>query len=113
MRDPDKCPHESIGIDQGSDSGIVQCWDCGLEFIKATPLDDDSSQLVKHALEEAQRVGMDLTDFPNRQLLDLVRVFAAQGHSGSSADWTRVMFGHLASYDALPMLNAGALDEPS
>jgi hypothetical protein len=106
MPSPDNCLHESIGVDQGSGSGTVLCFDCGQEFVKATSLQDDSSQLVKHALAEAQRVGMDLTDFPNKELLDLVRVFASQGHSESSAHWTRECFNVLARYDGLPMLNA-------
>lgn len=61
------CLHESVGIDQGSASGIVICWDCGQEFV---PKPDDADR-VEGSTDQG-RVFMHATDVAKMQAVVLI-----------------------------------------
>lgn len=65
--------------------------------------------LVDHAKSELKRAGLfdkdsDYNGMLGKAVLDLVKVFAKQGHSGYSARMTRQIFDIVASYKALTPL---------
>lgn len=69
------------------------------------PVEDDSN-LVRHAKAELERAGC----FDKKAMyggmigdavLELVRVFAAQGHSGMSASIVRSLFAKVAAFEPL------------
>jgi hypothetical protein len=67
--------------------------------------------LTQHAEFELRRAGMmdkssDYEGMVGYAVLDLVRTFAAQGHSGGSAMQTIALFTHLAKYQTLTPLTA-------
>lgn len=69
----------------------------------------DDSNLVRHAKRELDLLGMgensDGVDKLGREgVLDLVRVFAAQGHSGSSAAWMIQTLERLLRFEPLTPL---------
>ena len=85
----------------------LQHWLHRLLFRAAMKLADESS-LERHARIELQAAGYDLDDKeegPNKwiveNLMDLLRVFATQGHSGSSAPYCVNVFEKLARYKPL------------
>lgn len=64
------------------------------------------SNLVKHAEEELKLAGLfdkdsDYEGMLGDAVLELVRVFAKQGHSGFSAQQTLAIFNEVASYKPL------------
>lgn len=64
------------------------------------------SNLVKHAEFELRRAGLldadsDYDGMLGRAVLDLVRVFAAEGHSGASAHLTLNIFDKVARFKTL------------
>jgi hypothetical protein len=68
----------------------------------------EGSNYVKHAARELQALGYSLSDKeegPNKwiqaNLFELLAVFAAQGHSGSSAPYCVNMFSKLALFELL------------
>lgn len=74
----------------------------------------EDSNLLAHAQSELERAGLlaetsDYGGMLGRAVLDLIRVFAGEGHSGSSAHITIDIFKRLASFDILTPLT----DHPS
>lgn len=64
------------------------------------------SNLVKHAEKELKLAGLfdkdsDYDGMLGKAVLELVKVFAKQGHSGFSANWTLQVFNDVASYKPL------------
>lgn len=64
------------------------------------------SNLVKHANEQLTKAGLfdkdsDYDGWLGAAVLELVTVFAAQGHSGMSAQMTREIFYKLSDYQEL------------
>lgn len=64
------------------------------------------SNLVKHAKEELKLAGLfdkdsDYDGMLGEAVLELVKVFAKQGHSGFSANWTLDVFDKVARYKPL------------
>jgi hypothetical protein len=64
------------------------------------------SNLVKHAEKELKLAGLfdkdsDYDGMLGKAVLELVKVFAKQGHSGFSARWTLDVFNEVASYKPL------------
>jgi hypothetical protein len=64
------------------------------------------SNLVKHAENELKSVGMldsgeEMNEFMCKNLLDLIKVFSEQGHSGMSASYCVDMFSKLARFEPL------------
>lgn len=62
--------------------------------------------LVDHAIEELNRAGLfdadsDYNGMLAKSVVDLMKVFADQGHSGMSAGMTRDLFNRLANYEVL------------
>lgn len=74
------------------------------------------SNLVEYAKEELTRIGAftEEGDFyggmTGKAVLDLIQVFADQGHSGMSANLVRNLFNRVANYEPLSPLS-GADDE--
>lgn len=73
--------------------------------------DEETSGLIKHAKDELTLAGYDLNqkeEDPNKwiaeSVLELIRVFAKQGHSGSSAPYCVNMFSKLAKYETITPL---------
>lgn len=80
------------------------------------PMDgnDPDSNLVRHAQREMSRIGLYAPDADYGGMLaqaveDLIRVFAAQGHSGGSAFMVRDLFNQLTNFEPLSPLT----DDPS
>ena len=74
----------------------------------------DTNPLVIHAERELRAAGLfdedaDYDGMLGQAVLDLVRVFAGQGHSGASAAMTIDLFARLTSYEALTPLT----DDPA
>lgn len=66
------------------------------------------SNLVRHAIAELDRMGETSYEEPSmrRAILDLVRTFAEQGHSGSSAGWCVAVLEKLLRFEPLtPITN--------
>lgn len=64
------------------------------------------SNLVKHAKKELKLAGLldkdsDYNGMLGEAVLELVKVFSKQGHSGFSANWTLDVFNKVASYKPL------------
>lgn len=64
------------------------------------------SNLVDHAEKELQRVGLfdkdsDYAGELGRGVLELITVFAGQGHSGMSAEMTVELFSKLARFEEI------------
>lgn len=64
------------------------------------------SNLVNHAQKELTRVGLfdkdaDYDGMLGDAVLELITVFAAQGHSGYSAQMTRELFYKLSNFEEL------------
>lgn len=64
------------------------------------------SNLIDHANKELTRVGLfdkdsDYDGELGRGVLDLITVFANQGHSGMSAQMTRELFYKLSNFEDL------------
>lgn len=64
------------------------------------------SNLVKHAKKELKMAGLfdkdsDYDGMLGEAVLELVKVFAKQGHSGFSANWTLDVFDKVARYKPL------------
>jgi nicotinamide mononucleotide adenylyltransferase len=62
--------------------------------------------LESHAKYEIQKAGLDNKDADyegmiGKSVLELMKVYAKQGHSGFSAQWTRELFNKLANYENL------------
>jgi len=77
----------------------------------------EDSNLLKHAKRELQLLGYDLNqkeEDPNKwmveNVLELLTVFAKQGHSGSSAPYCIDVFAKLASFEPIAPLQ-GTDDE--
>lgn len=71
----------------------------------------EDGNLVPHARRELERAGLfredsDYSGMLGDAVLDLVRVFAAQGHSGFSAHMAIDLFRRVASYDVLTPLTS-------
>ena len=67
------------------------------------------SQLFAHAANELQRAGLldegsDYDGMVGRAVLDLIELFATQGHSGMSAMMTIQLFDELARYQTITEL---------
>lgn len=80
------------------------------------PMDgnDPDSNLVRHAQREMSRIGLYAPDADYGGMLaqaveDLIRMFAAQGHSGGSAFMVRELFNQLTNFEPLSPLT----DDPS
>jgi hypothetical protein len=74
-----------------------------------TPTEETDSGLVTHAISELNRAGLfdadsDYEGMLGEAALDIVRVFAAQGHSGYSAALTISIVSKLMRYDILTPL---------
>lgn len=72
---------------------------------------ETGGHLLGHATEELGRAGLldpdsDYEGMIGRAVLDLIRVFATEGHSGSSASVTIDLFSRLARFDVLTSLTA-------
>lgn len=64
------------------------------------------SNLVDHAEKELKRVGLfdkdsDYDGMLGEDVLELITVFAGQGHSGMSAQMTRELFHKLSNFENL------------
>lgn len=64
------------------------------------------SNLVDHAQKELTKVGLfdkdsDYDGMLGEGVLELITVFAAQGHSGYSAQMTRELFSKLSNFEEL------------
>lgn len=64
------------------------------------------SNLVTHAESELRRAGLfdadsDYDGAIGEAVMDLIRVFSAQGHSGASAEMVLAIFNKLARFEAL------------
>lgn len=75
---------------------------------------DPDSNLVRHARMEMSRIGLYDEDADYGGMLaqaveDLIRMFAAQGHSGGSAFMVRELFNQLTNFEPLSPLT----DDPS
>ncbi len=62
--------------------------------------------LINHAKEELTRVGLfdkdsDYDGMLGNAVLELITVFAKQGHSGMSAEMTRELFYKLSGFEKL------------
>ena len=65
------------------------------------------SNLLKHAKKELELSGVDediYGDMTSKAVLELVEVFAKQGHSGMSAGYVRSLFNKVANYEPLTPL---------
>lgn len=67
--------------------------------------------LVKHAEDELKRAGLfdkdsDYEGKLGAAVLDLVKAFAAQGHSGFSANWTLDVFNKVARWQTLTPISS-------
>ncbi len=67
------------------------------------------SNLVKHAQKELKLAGLfdkdsDYDGMVGDAVLELVKVFAKQGHSGFSANWTLEVFNKVANYKPLTQI---------
>jgi len=76
---------------------------------------DTGGNLLAHAKRELELAGLfdedaDYGGDVARSVLDLVRVFATQGHSGGSAHLAIELFGRLARFDVLSPLTAHPAD---
>ena len=67
---------------------------------------EDDSNLIKHAKHELKLMGMDpdseeddMDRLAANNVLDLLRVFSSQGHSGFSAPYVLKLFTTLASFE--------------
>jgi hypothetical protein len=72
---------------------------------------DGDGNLVAHARRELERAGLlkpdsDYGGMLGRSVLDLVRVFAGEGHSGASAGIAADLFNRLARFDVLSPITA-------
>lgn len=65
---------------------------------------ETDSPLVNHARNELARVGEIYDGMVNEAALDLVGLFAAQGHSGGSAQLATEIVGRLMRYEPLSPL---------
>jgi hypothetical protein len=68
------------------------------------------SNLVEHAEREMRRAGLfnEDADYGGAHahcVLELIKVFASQGHSGASAMLVRKLFHHLSNFENLTELN--------
>jgi hypothetical protein len=73
---------------------------------RAKPPEDEDSNLVRHAKAELEHAGcFDKTamygGMVGDAVLELIRVFAAQGHSGMSASIVRSLFAKVAAWEPL------------
>lgn len=64
------------------------------------------SNLVNHAMAELNRVGLfdkdsDYDGELGKGVLELIKLFASQGHSGNSAEMTIELFEKLARFESL------------
>lgn len=64
------------------------------------------SNLIKHAQRELEIAGMfdedsDYSGMAGKDILELIEVFASQGHSGASASIVRQLFNKLADFQPL------------
>ena len=67
------------------------------------------SNLVDYAKDELKRIGMvdsgeDCNDWATKAILDLIELFASQGHSGFSAPYVINAFSRLAMFKPLSSL---------
>jgi hypothetical protein len=63
--------------------------------------------LVEHAESELLKLSKgEPLDFPEKEVLDLVKLFASQGHSGDSAEHTISLFSKLARFESLQVQEA-------
>lgn len=76
--------------------------------LQFTMVEESDSNLIKHAKVELAAIGYDLNDTeegPNKwmmeSVLELIRVFSKQGHSGFSAPECISLFTKLASFKPL------------
>ncbi len=65
-----------------------------------------NENLESHAKYEIKKAGLDADDSDydgmiGKAVLELMKVYAKQGHSGFSAQWTRELFNKLANYETL------------
>jgi len=73
-------------------------------------MDTQESNLVKHARGELERIGAFDKDkdfyggMTGNAVMELVKVFAEQGHSGMSASLVRGLFARVANYEPLSPL---------
>lgn len=72
------------------------------------------SNLVEHAERELKAAGLlskdsDYDGMVGKAVLDLVKVFSEQGHSGGSASYVLYVFSQVANYQALTELT----DDPA
>lgn len=68
----------------------------------------NDSNLVAHAIAELDRIGETSYEEPSmrKAILDLVRTFSEQGHSGSSAAWCSAVLDKLLRFQPLtPITN--------
>lgn len=100
---------------------VHQSYDDGYTIVKFDGADTHSiiptklldelmdSNIYKHAERELKIAGIDSSDVYGDMLykavLELIRVFVQQGHSGYSAAWTVSLFQKLASWEALSPLS--------
>lgn len=68
-----------------------------------------SENLIKHAKDELKRAGLfdkdaDYGGMIAKAVMELMKVFSKQGHSGFSAPWVTELFAKLASYETLTPL---------
>lgn len=79
-----------------------------------TPEFVERNRLVEHAEREFELCGWDMSDEMNQavvqDVMELIRLFSSQGHSGMSAPYVAGMFAKLATYQILGELT-GADDE--
>ena len=86
--------------------------DDGLPRYTEPPPRPTESNIARHAWDELDRAGLFTADgdfyggMLGRAVLELVEVFAAQGHSGMSAGIVTDMFGKLARFKALSDLTS-------
>lgn len=80
------------------------------EIIDLIPADTIAEELNEnlesHAKFEIKKAGLDSEDSDyegmiGKAVLELMKVYAKQGHSGFSAQWTRELFNKLANYETL------------
>lgn len=68
---------------------------------KANAWKKEDGALVRHAKRELELSGGNLQDFPAKDILDMVRLFSSQGHSGSSAWYSVNVLTRLLSLEPL------------
>lgn len=68
------------------------------------------SNLLRHAETELTAMGYLPTDWMRENVLELIKVFAAQGHSGSTAPFAVALFSKVAAFEPLVPLQ-GTDDE--